>query len=161
MGRRGGGGRGRVAVGHGNEVAEKVCSGVRGCGGGDGADGWRRSLGGAAGHAHEVAKLCGGCVRPPKRGLGALAVHVEESAATRTLLQRPQAFVALFTYGADASFGVFFAVFAAAAAFLAILAIDGLAAALALAALALAADRLAALATLLAGLCRLQRRLAR
>jgi hypothetical protein len=46
-------------------------------------------------------------------------------------------------------------------AFLAILAIDGLAAALALAALALAADRLAALATLLAGLCRLQRRLAR
>ena len=105
--------------------------------------------------------MCGGCVRPPKRGLGALAVHVEEFATNRTLLQRPQAFVALFTYGADASFGVFFAVFAAAAAFLAILAIDGLAAALALAALALAADRLAALATLLAGLCRLQRRLAR
>ena len=149
MGRRGGGGGWRVGVGHGHEGVEKVCSGARGCGGGDGADGWRRSLGGAAGHAHEVAKLCGGCVRPPKRGLGALAVHVEESAATRTLLQRPQAFVALSTHVADEVL-VVFAVFAAAAA-LAILAIAGLAA------LALAAGRLAALALL----CWLQRSLAR
>jgi hypothetical protein len=78
-----------------------------------------------------------------------LAFHVEEVGTTRTLLQRPQAFVALSTHVADGVL-VVFAVFAAAAA-LAILAIAGLAA------LALAAGRLAALALL----CWLQRSLAR
>ena len=149
VGRRGGGGGGRVGVGHGHEGVEKVCSGVRCGGGGGGADGWRRVRGAAAGHAREVAKAFAGSVRPPKRGLDALAVHVEEFATTRTLLQRPQAFVALSTHVADEVL-VVFAVFAAAAA-LAILAIAGLAA------LALAAGRLAALALL----CWLQRSLAR
>ena len=79
---------------------------------------------------------------------------MEEFATTRTLLQRPQAFVALSTHVADEVL-VVFAVFAAAAA-LAILAIAGLAA-LALAAGRLAAGRLAALALL----CWLQRSLAR
>jgi len=158
VGRRGGGGGGRVGVAHGHEGVEKVCSGARGSGGGDSAAGWRRVLGAAAGHAREVAKAFAGSVRPPKRGLDAVAVHVEEFAATRTLLQHPQAFVTLSTHGADEVL-VVFAVFAAPAA-LATLAIAGLAA-LALVALALAAGRLAAQALLLAGLCRLQRRLAR